>query len=108
MILTHLEPSFVVSFSIPYLLYEPYAALGSKVGFIFSGSLVLAFIFTYFCVPECKDKSLEQIDLLFNKGVALRKFGKMPNHDELESNLGDQKDTTGKGVVTKHEELPRD
>lgn len=34
----------------------------------------LAFI--YFCVPECKGKTLEQVDFLFNQGVALRDFGK--------------------------------
>lgn len=66
---------FAVNFSIPYLIYPEYAGLGSKVGFIFAGILVLTVVFTYLCVPECKGKSLEQIDGLFNDGVALRKFG---------------------------------
>ncbi|KEF59268.1 uncharacterized protein A1O9_04112 [Exophiala aquamarina CBS 119918] len=96
--------NFVVSFTIPYLLYEPYAALGSKVGFIFGGNLVLAFIFTYYCVPECKGKSLEQIDLLFNQCVPLRSFGKSPNFDQVEESLDEQKENTGKGGVAKHEE----
>lgn len=93
-----------MSFSIPYLLYEPYAALGSKVGFIFGGNLVLAFIFTYFCVPECKGKSLEQIDLLFNQGVPLRSFGKEKNHDHVES-LDEHEGSAGKGGIAKHEEV---
>ena len=46
--------SFAVTFSIPYLLYEPYAALGSRVGFIFGSMSVLAIVFTIFCLPECK------------------------------------------------------
>jgi MFS transporter, SP family, sugar:H+ symporter len=73
---------FVVNFSIPYLLYEPGAALGSRVGFIFAGVLALAFIFTYFFVPECKGKSLEQIDRMFNEGISLRKFGRYKPEDE--------------------------
>lgn len=67
---------FAVSFSIPYLLYEPYAGLGSKVGFIFGSTAALAFLFTIFCIPECKGKTLEEIDGLFIEGVPVRKFGK--------------------------------
>lgn len=66
---------FVISFCIPYLLYAPYANLGSKVGFIFGSFAVLAIVFSYFYVPECKGKSLEEIDELFARGVPLRKFG---------------------------------
>jgi SP family sugar:H+ symporter-like MFS transporter len=62
---------FLVNFTIPYLL----ARLGSKVGFIFGSFSFCAMVFTYFCVPECKGKSLEEIDLLFHEGVSLRKFG---------------------------------
>ncbi|KAJ8112649.1 hypothetical protein OPT61_g5023 [Boeremia exigua] len=67
---------FAVSFSIPYLLNEPYAGLGSRVGFIFGSTAVLALLFTVFCIPECKGKTLEEIDELFLEGVPLRKFGK--------------------------------
>lgn len=66
---------FLVNFSIPYLLYAPYADLGSKVGFIFGGFSAAAVVFTWFCVPECKGKTLEQVDLMFQRGVPLRKFG---------------------------------
>ena len=45
-----LTPSFLVAFSIPYLLYEPYAALSSKVGFIFAPICVLAGLWV-FCKP---------------------------------------------------------
>ncbi|KUL82581.1 hypothetical protein ZTR_09361 [Talaromyces verruculosus] len=66
---------FAVNFTIPYLLYAPYADLGSKVGFIFGGLSFCAMMFTYFCVPECKGKSLEEIDVLFHQGLSVRKFG---------------------------------
>lgn len=37
---------------------------------------MLALVFTWFCVPECSGKSLEQIDYMFHEGVRLRDFGK--------------------------------
>ena len=56
---------FAVSFSIPYLYYEPYAALGPKIGFIFGSTGVCTFLFVFFCVPECRRLALEEIDYLF-------------------------------------------
>ncbi len=61
---------------IPYLIYDDYAGLGSQVGFIFGGFMVLALFFTFFCVPECKGKTLEEVDILFRMKVPLRDFGK--------------------------------
>ncbi|PWY93218.1 sugar transporter [Aspergillus sclerotioniger CBS 115572] len=65
--------AFAVNFSLPYMLYAP-AELGGRVGFIFGGVAVLSFVFTYFCVPECKGKMLEEIDIMFHDGVPVRKF----------------------------------
>ena len=75
----YLQPisRFVTSFSIPYLLNEPYAALGSKVGFIFGSAAVLAGIYAYLCVPECRHRTLEEIDELFRSGIPVRHFSKI-------------------------------
>lgn len=67
--------NFAVKFSLPYLLYAPYAALGSRVGFIFGAITVCALVFTFFCVPECKGRTLEQVDRMFIEGVSLRHSG---------------------------------
>lgn len=67
---------FVTTYATPYLLNKPYAGLGAKVGFIYGGAAVLATIFAYFCVPECKGKTLEEIDRLFLDGVPIRQFKK--------------------------------
>ncbi|KAJ8111606.1 hypothetical protein OPT61_g5840 [Boeremia exigua] len=67
--------NFVVNFSIPYLLNARYANLQSKVGFIFGTFAFLCFVFTYFCIPECTGKTLEQVDYLFHNNIPLRKFG---------------------------------
>jgi SP family sugar:H+ symporter-like MFS transporter len=66
----------LVNFSIPYLINTEYAGLNSKVGFIFGSIALSSVVFVYFCVPECKGKTLEQIDLMFQNGVSLRAFGK--------------------------------
>lgn len=49
----------------PYLLSADYANLGTKVGFIFGGAQILVFFWTLFCLPEMKDRTLEQIDEMF-------------------------------------------
>jgi SP family sugar:H+ symporter-like MFS transporter len=38
--------------------------------------MIASIVFVFFCVPECKGKTLEQVDFLFNQGVSLRAFGK--------------------------------
>ncbi|KAH9242302.1 hypothetical protein K456DRAFT_1716041 [Colletotrichum gloeosporioides 23] len=95
--------NFLVNFSIPHLFYTPGAGLGSKVGFIFAGILVLAFVFTWFCIPECKGKSLEQIDRMFNEGVPLRKFGKYKPEDMYQASTEDG-EKAGVIVTARHEE----
>ncbi|KAF5547606.1 sugar transporter [Fusarium phyllophilum] len=97
--------NFLVSFSIPYMLYPQYAGLGSKVGFVFAGILALAIVFVVFCVPECKGKSLEQIDRMFNEGIALRKFGNYKPEDltgDVEEMGGKEKGNAS--VVVNHRE----
>lgn len=68
--------TFVTSFTIPYLLNAPYAALGAKVGFIYGAINVLMVVAAYFFIPEMKGRSLEEVDELFATGVPLRGFGK--------------------------------
>lgn len=64
----------MTTYATPYLLNPPHANLGSKVGFIFGTAAVLATVFAFFCVPECKGRTLEEIDRLFMDGVPIRKF----------------------------------
>ena len=83
---------------IPYLIYDDYAGLGSKVGFIFGSVMILALFFIYFCVPECKGKTLEEVDALFNNNVPLRHFGKTDGKALLQAQ---------NGIVRKHDEEPQ-
>lgn len=95
---------FLVTFSLPYLLNAPYANLGSKVGFIFGSTAVLATIFSYFGIPECNGKTLEEIDELFLEGVSIRKFGKAHSRRHMEIYEENEKaEGLTKGEVTHSE-----
>lgn len=60
----------------PYLLYEPYAALGPRVGFVYGSIALLSVVFAWLLVPDCAGRPLEQIDWLFASGIPMRKFRK--------------------------------
>ncbi|KZL68472.1 sugar transporter [Colletotrichum incanum] len=85
--LVNIFMNFLVNFTLPYLLNAPYAALQSKVGFIFGSIAVCSALFVFFCVPECKGRSLEEIDRMFHEGVPVRHFGDHPRA-EVQTNLG--------------------
>jgi SP family sugar:H+ symporter-like MFS transporter len=78
---------FLVSFTIPYLYYAPYANLGPKLGLIFGSIAVCTLIFAYFFVPECRNLSLEEIDHLFVEKVPIRKFGQYKHGEILPSEV---------------------
>jgi sugar porter (SP) family MFS transporter len=67
--------NFGIGYATPYLVNSSTtginavkaANLGVKVFFIWGGTCVGCFIFTYFFVPETKGLSLEQIDLLYRE-----------------------------------------
>ncbi|RVX65996.1 hypothetical protein B0A52_09922 [Exophiala mesophila] len=80
---------FVVAFTIPYLWYEPYAALGPKVGFIFGSFCVGTTLFIYFFIPECRKLSLEEIDHLFMEKTPTRKFRRYRHGEVLPPSVTD-------------------
>lgn len=70
--------AFLVTFTVPYLLQAPYAALGSKVGFIYGGFCVMALLWAWFCFPELRGRSLEEIDEMFQLKLPTRQFKGKP------------------------------
>ncbi|RSM07177.1 hypothetical protein CDV31_008729 [Fusarium ambrosium] len=76
---------WAVAFSIPYLIDKSHAGLGSKVGFIFGTTAFMATLFSWFCIPECGGKTLEEIDELFVRGVPISKFRTAKVGSDLES-----------------------
>ena len=55
-------------------------AWGAKAGFFWGIACFLGLLFTYFVVPEAKDKTIAELDLLFEKKVSARKFSKVQVH----------------------------
>ena len=66
--------NFAIGYATPYLVDQSTsgptgikaADLGVKVFFIWGSTCVGCWIFTYFCIPETKGLSLEQIDMLYH------------------------------------------
>ncbi|EEB99097.1 hypothetical protein MPER_01285 [Moniliophthora perniciosa FA553] len=59
--------NWAISYATPYLVNtEPGSAgLEAKVFFIWGSTCFCCILFTYFCVPETKGLSLEQIDIMY-------------------------------------------
>ena len=55
----------------PYML----TPLHSQIGWVFAPFGFLAFWFVFFFIPDCKGKSLEEIDWLFHNNIPIREFG---------------------------------
>jgi len=59
--------NFAIAYATPYLVDsgQGNADLGTKVFYIWGSTCFGCIIFAYFCIPETKGLSLEQIDLLY-------------------------------------------
>jgi SP family general alpha glucoside:H+ symporter-like MFS transporter len=60
----------------PYQISSSAWNWGAKSGFFWGGFCVIALVYSYFCLPETKDRTGMEIDLLFEKRVPARKFAK--------------------------------
>lgn len=85
--ITNIITNLVVTLVLPYML----DALGSKVGFIFGAISVMAGVFVFFCVPECKGRGLEEVDRMFLDGVKVREFRNYPKLDTDWDNVAAEK-----------------
>lgn len=86
-----LTPDCDVSFTLPYMLFEP-ANLGGRVGCIYGSMAACACLFAIFCIPECKGRTLEEVNLLFVHKVSAIASSrwKAPNVSEELADLGDK------------------
>lgn len=58
----------------PYQLNPTAWGWGARSGFFWGGASTLGLVFTYFLVPEPKDRTVAELDLLFERKVPARKF----------------------------------
>ncbi|KIW52225.1 hypothetical protein PV05_07884 [Exophiala xenobiotica] len=94
-----ISTTFLTSFTLPYLLKAPYAALGAKVGFLYGSICCAMVVLAYLFVPELKGRSLEEVDQLFASGVSLRKFGKVETFTVEQIQVSAEKTPQGTAVA---------
>lgn len=62
--------AFIVSFCVPYILND----IEANIGWVFGAIAFICAVITYIWVPETKDRSLEELDELFQARTPARKF----------------------------------
>ncbi|KAH0531260.1 hypothetical protein TsFJ059_000116 [Trichoderma semiorbis] len=67
--------SLAITAGLPYAMSATEANWGGKIGFLFGGLGFLLLIWSIFCLPETKNKTFEELDLLFEHKVPAWKFG---------------------------------
>ena len=75
--------SIIANTVIPYLVNPDEANLGGRVGFIFGVLAAWGSIWTWFCIPETKHRTVVELDALFEANISARRF-----HDTTIRNLG--------------------
>jgi MFS transporter, SP family, general alpha glucoside:H+ symporter len=82
----------VWAFVIPILFNPDQANLGAKCGFIFGGISVPLLVYLWFYQVETKGRSYEELDEMFQKGIAVRDFKNYVSESqmrEMETKGGD-------------------
>ncbi|KAL4966616.1 putative MFS alpha-glucoside transporter [Aspergillus stella-maris] len=69
--------SVVFAVAIPYAMNEDQGDWRGKMGFLFSGLAALSAVYCWFCLPETRGRTFEELDVLFERGVSAREFGKI-------------------------------
>lgn len=60
----------------PYLINPGEANLRGKTGFVWFATALPTLVWAYFRLPETKDRTYEELDMLFERRVSARKFAK--------------------------------
>lgn len=64
----------VYNVSSPYLLDQTKANIGAKTGLVYGSISLLSCIWCYFRLPECKGRTFEELDIMFERKVPTRQF----------------------------------
>jgi len=66
--------SVLCAIGIPFALNKDEANWGGKIGFVFGMTGALCTAWCWFCLPESKGRTFEELDVLFERGVGSRHF----------------------------------
>lgn len=69
--------NWVIAYIVPYITDAGQGNLGSKITFIWSATAFSAAIWTYFCVPETRGWSLEQLNEMFESNTPYRNVSRL-------------------------------
>lgn len=88
----------ITSILTPRMLNPSAWAWGAKTGFFWAGSCFLCAIWTYFRLPEPKDRTFAELDILFEQGVSARKFASTVV-ERIDAQIGRYSSTEEKAAV---------
>lgn len=74
----------------PYQLNPSAWGWGAKAGFFWAGSSLISLVVVYFAVPEPKDRTVAELDMLFERKVSARHFKK--THVQLNTTTEEKAD----------------
>ncbi|KAI0378848.1 putative maltose permease [Hypomontagnella monticulosa] len=66
--------AWLTTFTAPYFINPDSLNWGPKYGYIWTGSCAITAVWIYFYLPEVKDRTLEEIDEMFEARLPARKF----------------------------------
>lgn len=66
----------LVSFVSPFMQDEGYGNLQGRIGFVWAAFSIVSAVWAFFFLPELKNRTLEELDELFQKRVSVFEFGK--------------------------------
>lgn len=66
----------VMTVAIPYLINPDEANARGKIGFFFGGLALISLVWAYYRVPETRNRTYEELDIMFSRGVSTREFKK--------------------------------
>ncbi|RYO93115.1 hypothetical protein DL766_010141 [Monosporascus sp. MC13-8B] len=64
----------IMTVAIPYMINPDQANMQGKLGYFFGGLGALCLVWSYFRIPETKNRTYEELDLLFDREVPAREF----------------------------------
>ncbi|KAF2651843.1 MFS transporter [Lophiostoma macrostomum CBS 122681] len=76
-----------ITFTVPYFINPTALNWGAQYAYIWFVSNLLICVFTFFVVPETNNRTLEEIDEMYNDKVPVRKFAKHQCTGALNSRL---------------------
>jgi SP family general alpha glucoside:H+ symporter-like MFS transporter len=66
--------AIAMTVAIPYMINPDEGNARGKIGFFFGGLSMLSLVWAYFRVPETKNRTYSELDIMFSRGVKTRDF----------------------------------